>query len=158
MTARTWVPGSERWPVRGASPRGWGLDSPLLRIEPRPVIHTSHPTVGYEILAAGRRAVWAPEFWEFPAWARGADLMFAEAAGWNRPIRFTGGVGGHLGVLQVAEEARRMGVRRLVFAHIGRPTIRALIRQWRAASVRRTGARWSGLPPDRRLKMDPEGR
>jgi hypothetical protein len=104
------------------------VDTPVLRIEPRPVAHTSHPTVGYEILAAGLRAVWAPEFWEFPAWARGADVLFADAAGWNRPIRFAGGVGGHLDVLRTAETARRLGVRRLVFAHIGRPTIRALDR------------------------------
>jgi len=31
-------------------------------------------------------------------------------------------------VLHVAAAARRLGVRRLVFAHIGRPTIRALDR------------------------------
>jgi hypothetical protein len=29
--------------------------SQALRIEPRPVVHTSHPTVGYEIVADGRR-------------------------------------------------------------------------------------------------------
>jgi hypothetical protein len=52
--------------------------------------------------------------------------MFAEAAAWNRPIRFAGGVGGHLGVIAVARQARRLGVKRLVFAHIGRPTLRAL--------------------------------
>ena len=34
--------------------------------------------------------------------------------------------GGHLDVLTVAHLARRRGVRRLVFAHIGRPTIRVL--------------------------------
>lgn len=78
--------------------------------------------------SAGRRVVWAPEFWEFPSWAQGADLLFAEAAGWRQPIRFAGGVGGHLDVWQVAEAARRLRVRRLVFAHIGRPTIRALDR------------------------------
>jgi ribonuclease BN (tRNA processing enzyme) len=72
--------------------------------------------------------VWAPEFYEFPAWVRAADLMYAEAAAWNRPIRFAGGVGGHLDVLAVARAARRARVRRLVFAHIGRPTIRALDR------------------------------
>jgi hypothetical protein len=96
-----------------------------LRLEPRPVVHTSHPAFGYAIEAAGRRAVWAPEFWTFPGWAADADLMFAEAAGWNRPIRFAGGVGGHMAALEVAREARARGVKRLVFAHIGRPSIRA---------------------------------
>jgi hypothetical protein len=97
-----------------------------LVVQPRPVVHTSHPTFGYEIQAAGRRVVWAPEFWAFPSWARAADLMFAEAAGWDRPIRFAGGVGGHLDLVHVAEAAQGLGVRWLVFAHLGRPTIRAL--------------------------------
>jgi len=70
--------------------------------------------------------VWAPEFWTFPHWAAGCDLMFADAAGWARPIRFAGGVGGHAAALDVARFARRHGVRRLVLAHIGRPTIRAI--------------------------------
>jgi ribonuclease BN (tRNA processing enzyme) len=70
--------------------------------------------------------VWAPEFLEFPAWAKGADLMFAEAASWARPIRFRGGVGGHLDAISVQQAARAAGVRRLVLAHIGRPTIRAI--------------------------------
>jgi hypothetical protein len=59
--------------------------------------------------------------------------MFAEAAGWERPIRFAGGVGGHLHVPAVAEAARRLWVGRLVFAHIGRPTIRAIDRGERPA-------------------------
>jgi len=99
-----------------------------LVLECRPVVHTSHPAFGYVIRACGERVVWAPEFLEFPAWAAGATLMFAEAAGWNRPISFRGGVGGHLDALAVAEAARRHGVRRLVFAHIGRPTLRAIVR------------------------------
>jgi len=33
-----------------------------VRIHPLPVQHTSHPTVGYIIETAARRAVWAPEF------------------------------------------------------------------------------------------------
>jgi hypothetical protein len=41
--------------------------------------------------------------------------MFAEAAGWSRPIRFTRGSGGHAADLQVAQEAREHGVRRLLF-------------------------------------------
>lgn len=101
--------------------RASGLD-----IAPHLVVHTSHPTYGYLIEADGRRVVWAPEFVEFPAWADGADLMFAEAAGWARPIRFARGAGGHAPALAVAEQAARHGVRRLVFAHIGRPTIAAL--------------------------------
>lgn len=97
-----------------------------LVLRPHPVTHTSHPTWGYTIGWEGRTAVWAPEFWEFPSWARGADLMFADAAGWARPIRFRGGVGGHAAALDTAVAARKAGVRRLVLAHIGRPTIRAL--------------------------------
>jgi hypothetical protein len=54
--------------------------------------------------------------------------MFADAAGWSRPIRFARGVGGHAALLDVAREAHEAGVRRLVFAHIGRPTLRALDR------------------------------
>lgn len=111
---------------RGLEPVVAPFHSGDLHVEPHPVAHTSHPTVGYLIEASGRRVVWAPEFWEFPDWAEQADLMFADAAGWNRPIRFAGGVGGHASTLQVAEEAERRGVRRLVYAHIGRPTIRAL--------------------------------
>jgi len=95
-------------------------------IRPFPVEHTSHPAYGYRISAGGRAAVWAPEFWHFPDWADGADLMFAEAAGWNRPIRFRGGVGGHAPVAEVAAEAARRGIARVVYAHIGRPSIRAM--------------------------------
>lgn len=98
-------------------------------VERRSVVHTNHPTYGYSIRTEdGRAAVWAPEFLRFPRWAADAQLMFAEAAGWNRPIRFAGGVGGHLDVCAIAAEARRWHVRRLVFAHIGRPTIRAVDR------------------------------
>ena len=54
-----------------------------LVITPRPVVHTHtcHPAYGYLIGASGTRTAWAPEFVEFPSWAAGADLMFAEAAG-----------------------------------------------------------------------------
>ncbi|MFC5638992.1 hypothetical protein [Streptomyces bullii] len=90
------------------------------------MVHTSHPAYGYRIEAGGCVVVWAPEFWEFPAWVAGADLMFAEAAAWGRPIRFPGGVGGHATVQDVAAQALRHGVRRLVYAHIGRPVLRAI--------------------------------
>jgi len=97
-----------------------------IRFAAQPVVHTSHPTCGYLIEAAGRRVVWAPEFLEFPSWAAGADLMFADAAGWARPIRFAHGAGGHAAALAVARQARIQHIGRLVFAHIGRPTIRAI--------------------------------
>lgn len=97
-----------------------------LHVTPRSVAHTSHPAYGYLVEAGDHRLAWAPEFWEFPEWAAGVDLMFADAAGWNRPIRFAGGVGGHASVLATASAAQSRGVRRLVFAHIGRPCIRAI--------------------------------
>lgn len=43
-----------------------------LSVQPRPVAHTSHPTVGYVIRAGERRVAWAPEFWTFPDWAAGS--------------------------------------------------------------------------------------
>jgi hypothetical protein len=110
----------------GQDARAAAVEVNGLRLEPHPVVHTSHPTFGYLIHAANVTVVWAPEFWSFPDWAAGVDLMFAEAAGWSRPIRFAGGVGGHASVVGVAEEARRHGVKRLVLAHLGRPTTRAL--------------------------------
>lgn len=97
-----------------------------LTLTPHPVAHTSHPTYGYTIQTRHSLAVWAPEFWTFPLWAAGAGLMFAEAAGWDRPIRFRGGVGGHASTLSVCEQARAHGVKRLILAHIGRPSIRAM--------------------------------
>jgi hypothetical protein len=57
--------------------------------------------------------------------AAGVDLMFSDAAGGNRAIRFVGGAGGHMPALQVAGQAREHRVARLVFAHIGRPSLRA---------------------------------
>jgi Cation transporting ATPase, C-terminus len=107
-------------------PRASDFAASGFRLAAWPVVHTSHPTCGYAIEAVGRRVVWAPEFLEFPSWAAGADLMFADAAGWARPIRFAHGAGGHAAALVVAEQARARHVRHLVFAHIGRPTIRAI--------------------------------
>jgi hypothetical protein len=114
--------------AKGLRPYAGDFRKDGVRAERRRVVHTSHPTYGYRLRARGRTIVWAPEFHRFPAWAAGADIMFAEAAGWARPIRFRGGVGGHLDVRAVAARARRLGVKRLVFAHIGRPTLRALAR------------------------------
>jgi hypothetical protein len=112
----------------GVRPTMASVEFDEVRLRPLPVRHTSHPTTGYLIETARQRAVWAPEFWDFPDWAAGADLMFADAAGWNRPIAFARGVGGHACVMDVAAAARAAGVRRLVFAHIGRPSIRAMDR------------------------------
>lgn len=100
--------------------------------------HTSHPAYGYRIEAGGPVVVWAPEFWEFPAWAAGADLMFAE-----RPP----------GAGRSGSAVAPAGVRRLVYAHIGRPGIRAVdagrrppVGEWgvegRTYSVR-FGGEWS---------------
>jgi hypothetical protein len=97
-----------------------------LQIRLRPVVHTNHPAFGYLVEWGGWRVGWAPEFWRFPGWLAGVDLCFVDGAGWDRPIRFAGGVGGHACVLDIAERARRRGVGRLVFAHIGRPSIRAI--------------------------------
>jgi hypothetical protein len=114
--------------AKGLIPYAGPFKARGLVIERRTVVHTNHPTFGYLIRANGARVVWAPEFLEFPRWAAGSTIMFAEAAGWNRPIRFRGGVGGHLDALAVAEAARRHHVERLVLAHIGRPTLRAIDR------------------------------
>lgn len=111
---------------RGREPLMGDFDQIGVRIRFQPVIHTNHPTGGFLISSGKSKVVWAPEFWRFPTWAKEADLMFAEAAGWKRPIRFAGGVGGHMDVLGVAAEAQSHGVRRLVFAHIGRPTLKAI--------------------------------
>lgn len=113
---------------RNVRPAAGDVELAGLSVRALPVAHTNHPAYGYLIRTPLASAVWAPEFWTFPRWAAGVDLLFAEAAGWDRPIRFRGGVGGHLPVLQVAAAARRHGVRRVVYAHIGRPTLSAIDR------------------------------
>lgn len=112
--------------TRGVRPSVATVRVADLVIEPHPVAHTSHPTWGYLLRLPTASAAWAPEFSAFPAWAAGVDLLFAEAAGWNRPIRFAHGAGGHMAALQVAEQARQHRIGRLVFAHIGRPSLRAI--------------------------------
>ena len=111
---------------RNVAPVMAGFVADDLHIEALPVAHTNHPTCGFRIMTTAGVAVWAPEFWTFPPWAAGADLMLAEAASWNRPIRFRGSVGGHACVRDVAAAALEEGVRRLIFVHIGRPSIRAI--------------------------------
>lgn len=112
--------------ARGVQPAVTATAIGGLMIEPHPVTHTSHPTWGYLLRLATASVAWAPEFWRFPGWATGADLLFADAAGWNRPIRFARGAGGHMAALDVAGQARQHQVGRLVFAHIGRPSLRAI--------------------------------
>ncbi len=112
--------------AHGLTPTVSAYHASGLMITSQADVHTSHPAYGYLIEADGTRTAWAPEFLGFPSWAAGVDLMFAEAAGWARPIRFAKGTGGHAPALEVAEQAARHGVRRLVFAHIGRSAIAAL--------------------------------
>lgn len=112
---------------RGLEPIVSSYSSNVLSVKPYSVVHTSHKTYGYVIRSHAKKIVWAPEFLVFPTWAKSADLMFADAAGWNRPILFRGGAGGHACVEQVARDALTYKVKRLVFAHIGRPSIRAIV-------------------------------
>jgi hypothetical protein len=114
---------ASRWNLE---PRVEAFRAGAFSVAPKPVAHTSHPTFGYLIGTGACRIAWAPEFIAFPRWADDVDLMFAEAAGFSRPIRFARGVGGHMAALEVADAARKHRVRRLVFAHIGRPSIRAM--------------------------------
>lgn len=112
--------------ARGLEPVVSAYTSNTLSVKPHIVVHTSHDTYGYVIRFEGKKIVWAPEFLLFPTWAKCTDLMFADAAGWSHPILFRGGVGGHASVEQVARDALKYKIRRLVFAHIGRPTIKAI--------------------------------
>ena len=112
--------------ARGLLPSVAAVSIADLVIEPHPVAHTSHPTWGYLLRLPMASVAWAPEIWAFPAWAAGVDLMFADAAGWNRPIRFAGGAGGHMPAVPGAEQAPEHRVARPVLAHIGRPSLRAI--------------------------------
>jgi hypothetical protein len=114
---------ARRW---GVEPGVAGFQAGDLSAEPKLVVHTSHATYGYFVRAPGLRMAWAPEFFAFPRWAHDVDLMFAEAAGFARPVRFAHHAGGHMATLDVSRDAQRYRVRRLVFAHIGRPSIRAI--------------------------------
>jgi hypothetical protein len=58
-------------------------------------------------------------------WAVDVQSHISVAA-WNRPIRFRDGVGGHAPVTEVAVDGHAVALRRLVYAHIGRPAIRAI--------------------------------
>jgi hypothetical protein len=72
----------------GLTPRAESFRRGGLLVERRTVVHTNHPAYGYRIHGRhGGVVVWAPEFFQFPLWASGADVMFAEAAGWAHPVR-----------------------------------------------------------------------
>ncbi|GAA4150582.1 hypothetical protein [Actinomadura keratinilytica] len=71
-----------------------------LQVEPLPL--PGDAPVGYRIAAGRRTAVWAPECRGLPLWAEDADLVFA----------------GTSGMRQTVEAARRLSVRRLVFARL----------------------------------------
>ena len=113
--------------------------------------HTSRPTWGYLLRVPAASMAWAPEFWAFPAWAAGVDLMFADAAGWNRVIRFAGGAGGHLSALRVAGQARQHQVGRLVFAP-HRPPLAAGDRRRVPAAV------WGMGQPGQTYRLPPRSR
>ena len=121
--------------ARGLHPSVAAVSIADLVIELHPVAHTSHPTWGYLLRLPAASAAWAPEFWAFPAWAAGVDLMFADAAGWNRAIRFAGGAGGHMPALQVAEQAREHPVADLSQERIKRrPVLGGLINEYERAA------------------------
>ena len=62
-------------------------------ITPWPVQHTSHPTFGYLIDSAGRRAGWAPEFVAFPyvGGGRGSAVRRCRGLAAADPLRAGGG-------------------------------------------------------------------
>jgi len=75
-----------------------------LQIEPLP---TGPLAYGYRISTPHRAAVWAPVFTEFPKWAAGTDLMFAD------------GSGSAVELADIAATAKRLEIRRLVYIRLG---------------------------------------
>ncbi|SEF60669.1 hypothetical protein SAMN04489712_101571 [Thermomonospora echinospora] len=93
-------------PVTGSFHQG------TLHVEPLPVRCGERRMHGYRIAVGRRVAVWAPEFTEFPPWAEGADLVFADATAWDAGAEGTGAPAS-------VPTVRWLGVRRLVFARLG---------------------------------------
>jgi hypothetical protein len=87
-----------------------------LHVEPHPIASGKH---GYRIVSGKHLAVWAPDCADFPGWARGADVVFADATSWD-------GGDDHPGVLASAMAARRLDVKRLVYARLAEPVFAAL--------------------------------
>jgi hypothetical protein len=97
-----------------------------LTIEPKPVKHTSHPVFGYLIKSKTKTVAYAPEFWKIPKWAKGADVLIADGSSWSRPIIFKGKVGGHVAAKELVDQAKSMGIKRIILTHIGKNTEHAL--------------------------------
>ena len=75
--------------LHGVQPAAAATAIAGLVIEPHPVVHTSHPAWGYLLRLPAASAVWAPEFWQFPAWAK--RLVFAHIGRPRRSARSTPG-------------------------------------------------------------------
>jgi hypothetical protein len=82
-----------------------------LRIEPMPVAQLAY---GYRFTVGHRVGVWTPVLGGFPAWAEGADLMFADATESRAQVG------------DLAADAKHLGVRRLVFVRLGTAAMSAL--------------------------------
>ncbi|MFD0689412.1 hypothetical protein [Actinomadura fibrosa] len=109
-TCEAWLVRDEKGPLQAELlriARESGMPAPVLapyrhgslHIVPMPVPSRAGTMHGYRIAAGRRTCVWAPESAEPPAWARGADLVFAGAG--RAPAA-------------TAEAFRGLGVRRLV--------------------------------------------
>ena len=81
--------------------------------------------------------------------------MFADAASWCRPIRFRGGVGGHVAVLDTAQRARRQGVRRLALVASGALRFARLRPPLPYGEVGREGSEYMLGPSADRSQADP---
>lgn len=84
-----------------------------LHIEPMPVAAAAH---AYRITIGHQFAVWAPGLAQFPEWAGGADLMFAD------------GTGDRHRLAEVAAAAQQLLVRRLVLVPVGDTAIESVDR------------------------------
>lgn len=103
-------------------PKVGSFEAGDLEISPFVVKHTKHKTYGYKIECRDRKIIYAPEFFQFPEKeVQDADLAILEGSTWSKPIIFTGKVGGHAAVLETWEKAKKAGVKRIIFTHIGKP-------------------------------------
>jgi len=126
--------------MRGARQLAEDLEAPLVtperdgqqwtygsfRVTARRVVHTNHPTYGFVIQYGDQKLAWAPEFYRPPDWVEGCDVAFLEAAAWDRPITFAGGVGGHAAALDTLRWLKGKDVGQAIFVHVGQPTERAI--------------------------------